>query len=351
MANDFIGQDSQPIQLTDEEQQIVKEAVARQQNLLEINSAEELQRFKQRLSWRGRRTKILWTAAASLIFIIGVGVGVMYSSLNPFSQQEILVYEANDSVSEVMLYTGSLTVDLAADSANSVISSLGALLAEDGIMYDGNAAVEQNLLVVPNGKTFSVTLSDGTTVFLNSHSRLTYPSAFTGDERRVELSGEAYFKVAKDAAHPFIVESDGVETKVLGTEFNVRNFGSEPSNVTLVEGSVLVRMPKHSPVRLLPGQNIEIQENGRINVENVDVREYTEWKSGFFYFDNRTLTDVFRIVGRYYNVSVMCQESKLMGTHFNLWIDMNKSLEDNLDLINEVGDLHSKLVGKTVIIQ
>lgn len=351
MANEFTEQEGQPVQLTSEEELIVKEAIARRQNILNIDSAKELSGFKQMLSWRRRRTRILWSAAASLIFIIGIGAGLLLSDYNPFRVDDIVVYEADDSIDGVMLYVNGKGIDLQNDSASTAVNRTGATLAKDELTYNQDSEVQSNTLSVPNGKTYCVTLSDGTTVWMNSHSTLTYPSAFTGDERRVILKGEAYFKVTKDKTHPFVVEANGVETKVLGTEFNVRQYETEPSNITLVEGSVLVKMQKHGPVRLQPGQNIRIQDNGQVEVENVDIREYTEWKSGFFYFDNRTLNEVFRIIGRYYNVSVMCSSQKMMNTHFNLWIDMNRPLKDNLELINEVGGLHAYLNGEKVIIK
>lgn len=351
MAKDFLEQDSHPAPLTPEDELIVREAVARHEKLLSVDSTKELTRFKQKIDWQRKRHRWMWSAAASLIFIIGIGAGLLLTGNNPFANEKILVYEANDSIDEVMLYVGGKSINLQSDSAHASVSQAGATLDADLLAYDGDAASQSNTLSIPNGKTYCVTLADGTVVWLNSHSTLTYPSAFKEKERRVILTGEAYFKVAKDAVHPFIVQANGVETKVLGTEFNVRNYPEGPSDVTLVEGSVVVKTGKHTPVRLLPGQNMEIETNGRVSVTSVDIREYTEWKDGYFYFDNKTLSEVFYIIGRYYNVSVVCTNPKLMSKHFNLWIDMKKPLEDNLKLINEVGDMQSFKNENTVTIK
>lgn len=349
MAEEFL--EKEQYQLTGDDELIIKEAVARGQNILNIDAEEELNHFKKMMEWRRKKKRILWTAAASLIFILGIGGGLLFSKHNPFLRQTTIVYEANDSTDGVLLYVGNKAINLQSDSAGTMVRSHGAVLADNEIIYTEDGKAESSTLSVPDGKTYCVTLSDGTIVWINSHSQITFPSVFTGNERRITLSGEAYFKVAKDVVHPFVVESGNIETKVLGTEFNVRNYREEPSNITLVEGSVQVKTSNHSPVRLLPGQNMEVSPNGRIDVENVDIREYVEWKSGFFYFDNKTLTEVFRIIGRYYNVSVMCSNEKLMNIHFNLWIDMNKPIENNLDLINEVGELHAYKNGNIIIIK
>jgi len=347
MTEEFLEQDGQPVQLTQEEELIVKEAVARHQQVLNIDSAEELKRFKQSIMWQRKKRRFFWSAAASILLIIGVGTGLLF-----FREQKepVIVYEATESAGGSLLYMDGKPITLNSDAALLALQKLGAEVTEDGIKYSAEGEPVMNTITTAYGQRYTVTLSDGTMVQLNSHTTFTYPTIFTEAERKVELSGEAYFTVAKDAEHPFIVNSEDLDTKVLGTEFNVRNYGGEPTTVTLVKGSIEVKAVGHDAVILKPGQTLTYYATVEVQVNDVDVREHTEWKSGFFYFNEKTLTEVFRIIGRYYNVTVECDNWDVLPTKLNLWIDMSKTLEENLKLINEVSGLNAKMKGNKVII-
>lgn len=347
MTEEFLEQDGQPVQLTQEEELVVKEAVARHQHVLNIDSAEELKRFKQSISWQQKKRRLFWSAAASILLIIGVGTGLLF-----FREQKepVIVYEATESAGGSLLYMDGKPITLNSDAALLALQKLGAEVTEDGIKYSAEGEPIMNTITTAYGQRYTVTLSDGTMVQLNSHTTFTYPTIFTEAERKVELSGEAYFTVAKDAEHPFVVNSEDLDTKVLGTEFNIRNYGGEPSTVTLVKGSIEVKARKNEAVVLKPGQTFTYYGTGDFKVQQVDVREYTEWKSGYFYFNEKTLAEVFRIIGRYYNVTVECDNWNVLPTKLNLWIDMNKTIEENLKLINEVSGLNAKMAGDKVII-
>jgi len=350
MAEDFLEQDSQPVLLTQDEELIVKEAVARHQHVLNIDSAGELKRFKQSILWRQKKRRFFWAAVASLIIIVGVGAGLQFFRGHENPKEPLIVYEATESTGASLLYMDGKPITLNSDAALLALQKLGAEVTDDGIKYSAEGKSMMNTITTTGGQKYTITLSDGTMVQLNSHTTFTYPTVFTELERKVMLIGEAYFTVAKDAAHPFIVNSEELDTKVLGTEFNIRNYGGEPSTVTLVKGSIEVKAGKNEPVVLKPGQTLSYYGTGYLKVEENDVREYTEWKSGFFYFNEKTLAEVFRIIGRYYNVTVECDNWDVLPTKLNLWIDMNKTLEENLKLINEVAGLNVRKEGNKVII-
>lgn len=166
------------------------------------------------------------------------------------------------------------------------------------------------VITTPSGGTYRVTLSDGTTVWLNAASTLTYPSRFSGNERRVTLAGEAYFSVTKDADRPFVVNSRDQRIEVIGTEFNVNAYTDEVvTTTTLVNGRVHVAAAGHAPNgeapvhRLLPGQQ-SIFEQGAFRIQEVDTGQHTAWREGRFNFDGKTLPEVMRELARWYGIKV-----------------------------------------------
>lgn len=197
----------------------------------------------------------------------------------------------------------------------------GVIIGDDIIYNDGTAvrgsrsapaypAAEPMTISTPHGGTYRVTLSDGTIVWLNAASTLTYPSRFSGNERRVELTGEAYFSVARDANNPFVVYSRDQRVQVVGTEFNVHAYADEASTATtLVTGRVNVGAstdPVSNPdgvYRLSPGQQ-SIVEQGTFRIQKVDIDQHTAWRDGRFNFDGKTLPEVMRELGRWYGVKV-----------------------------------------------
>ena len=144
------------------------------------------------------------------------------------------------------------------------------------------AEVKYNTLEIPRGGEYALQLADGSRVWLNAETRLRYPVAFAGTERRVELTGEAYFEVSKDATRPFIVRANGVDVRVLGTSFNVAAYGAEVVT-TLVEGRVAVEAGSER-VTLEPDRQA-VWDGERMEVRQVDASNYGLWRKGIFYFE------------------------------------------------------------------
>ena len=196
---------------------------------------------------------------------------------------------------------------------------------------------ERHTLTVPRGKMFKIILSDSTEVFMNADSRLIYPSRFTGKERSVFLEGEAYFHVAKDRQHPFIVHTHNLQTRVLGTEFNVSSYKDAPTQITLIEGSVEVYdRQQQRTARMKPGEQASLQTDGHFAVQKVDVTSYIHWREGFFYYDNVSLLNIMKDLGRWYNVSVVFRNADAMEYKLHYVADRRQDLQHAITLLNRM---------------
>ena len=199
---------------------------------------------------------------------------------------------------------------------------------------------------VPAGEMTDVVLPDGTQVCLNAKSTLEYPETFEGKMRLVSLNGEGYFKVSHDKRHPFVIKANGVTTRVLGTEFNVRCYDAADVHVTLVEGSVEVAS-NINKVKISPNQDACLAE-GKLVVANVNPKDFTSWREGLMYFDNATLRTILHQIGAWYNVSVVCDKSSLLDKHFHYMFNVNDSIEKAIQLLRNASDLDITVDDNTI---
>lgn len=207
-----------------------------------------------------------------------------------------------------------------------------------------------NTVATPRGGQYQLTLPDGSQVWLNAASSLRFPVAFTGAERRVELTGEAYFEVAKDARHPFKVAARGAEVTVLGTHFDVQAYDDEPAlAATLLEGAV--RLGQGTQQALLrPGQQARCWPQGTIQVHEVDVQHAVAWKNGYFVFNDEPIEAIMRQVSRWYDVDVHYQ-STLTNKDFNGKISRYKDAADVLRVLELTGAVHFTTEGRRITVQ
>lgn len=211
-------------------------------------------------------------------------------------------------------------------------------------------AIDSNSLVIPKGGIFQTILSDGTKVWLNSASSLKYPVAFAGKERRVILSGEAYFEVAKNKNMPFKVSVNGVDVQVLGTHFNVLGYADETEiKTTLLEGSVKLHSAKGQAL-LIPGeQGVFSHQRTNFAVSKVNTEDAVSWKEGFFVFDNESIQSIMPKIARWYNVEIVYQDkpgqNKLGGT-----ISRYKDINTVLKALESTGAAHFRIEGRRVIV-
>lgn len=226
------------------------------------------------------------------------------------------------------------------------------------IAYEAGANAQQqgsktatNTLSIPSGGRYMLILPDNSKVWLNSNSSLTYATAFNGAERVVELIGEGYFEIAKDARHPFIVNSSRSSVRVLGTHFNISAYPDEKLNeVTLSEGSVMLTVGKQS-AKIKPGQQASFNHHDdMIALREVDVDEAIDWKNGYFQFDNASMEKVMNKIKRWYNIEIEYRGGQ-PAVKFTGMISRNNNLSKILDLLQSTGGVNFEIVNKKVIVK
>jgi len=216
-----------------------------------------------------------------------------------------------------------------------------------------------NSIETPRGGQYQIQLPDGTKVWLNASSVLKFPSFFTGKNRMVELSGEAYFEVTKNKKMPFIVHTAKQNIEVLGTHFSVNNYVNEPfSTTTLLEGSVKIiavdnsgeKKPGVRALLLKSGEQLRINKNTDISsLSSVNTQDAIDWKDGYFVFNDESLESIMRKISRWYDVDIV-YENKLENISFLGVVERSEHLSSLLRVLESTGNVHFKIEGRRVII-
>lgn len=207
-----------------------------------------------------------------------------------------------------------------------------------------------NTIATPRGGQYQVTLADGTQVWLNAASSLRFPTAFTGSKREVELEGEAYFEVAKNAAMPFHVKVNKMDVQVLGTHFNIMAYGNEQSvKTTLLEGRV--KVSNNSIIKNIePGQQAELNRNqNTILVKEVNTDQAVAWKNGLFHFKQTNIRELMRQVERWYDVDV---EYETPGNYqdYTGIVQRSQNVSALLQMLELTGTVHFKVEGHKITV-
>lgn len=308
------------------------------------------------------KEKILhFTIAASILFVLGIGAYIYMTTPAAVQQPEIvastpLEMEMDKNKPILTLASGKkISLD---DAAVGVLSSDGNVIVrkmDDGsIAYDSKHSkpdhLEYNLIEIPRGQTYRLILPDGTNVWLNALSSLRYSSAFSGEERSVELTGEAYFEVAHDQQRPFVVKTADQTIEVLGTHFNVSNYSDDKSTkTTLIEGRVRVLHQDHAVV-LKPGQQASTTSgNTAINVAVVDPENVLAWRKGVILFENAGIKYIMRQLARKYNMEVE-YVGEITDQKFGGAFQESVSLKELLNYLESYGDVRFVIQGRRVIV-
>lgn len=211
--------------------------------------------------------------------------------------------------------------------------------------------VRYNTLIVPRGGDFKVCLSDGTVIWLNSCTRLRYPTAFEGKMREVFLEGEAYFEVAKNAEMPFVVRTDNVSVCVLGTSFNVSAYEDDRNvTTTLASGSVEVLMPQGKRVISPDEQLIFNRQDGSFKCREVDASMYSAWKDGMFVFENETLERIMSRLQMWYDVEVFYSSDAAKNYRFTGDLRRYEDFSRIVRMIEEVAGVSIQINGNCIVI-
>lgn len=266
--------------------------------------------LKRKRNVRVRRVRRIVSIVAGVVLPL-LAVVLWYGTrerIEDVSEQVASVIRHGGVKAELVLADGTTRI-LGSEVTDSLLVQQGAniVVQNQGVSYCVDSSVVEeryNTLRVPRGGEYSITLSDGTIVYLNSESELRYPVNFVGRDRRVYLSGEAYFDVVQDEAHPFIVDMGNSSVRVLGTSFDVRAYADEDEVLTtLVQGSVKFSAGKEF-VTLEPGKQAVLGKSGSIETREVDTYLYTAWKEGVFAFKRQRLEEIMKVVARWYDVNI-----------------------------------------------
>lgn len=311
------------------------------------------------------RSPPLWPriAVAAAVSIMVFGGGLFYYNRTKLPSQTSQIADINDIApgkkGATLTLANGKEIRLS-DAANGELAkeagvvitktSTGQLVYE--IKGAESAPNKTNTLSTAAGETYQVRLPDGSLVYLNAASSLTYSTSLNrqGGARRVKLSGEGYFEVARDKAHPFIVESPGQQVEVLGTHFNINSYADEPAvKTTLLEGSVRVKASGGAIEKVLKPSQQSILYAGKINVAKADIEEVTAWKNGLFIFNDEPISDIMRRVARWYNVKIVYKDvdrKELFGGGISRYENISKVLTK----LEKTGGVHFRLEGNTVYV-
>ena len=302
-----------------------------------------------------------WAAAAILLFGLSVGA---YKLLHPEKLPQIAVTKLykNDVLpgsNKAILRLSSGAIIVLNNAKNGVIAKEGNVsvkkTANGQLAYnvsgtDNSAADNINTVSVPKGGQYQLLLPDGSKVWLNAASSISFPVAFTGKERNVKLTGEAYFEVAHNKDMPFIVSVNQMKVQVLGTHFNIMAYDDEGSfRTTLLEGAV--RLSNGTSQTLLkPGQQGVLNRGmGQLAVANVNTADAVAWKNGYFIFDHEDIKQVMRKISRWYDVDIDYDKEipdDLFAGSVNRFVNVSKVL----GMLEMTGQVHFKINGRRITV-
>lgn len=317
----------------------------------------ELERFKKKKQKQQMRST-LWRTAIGVAAMIAILWGAYYfiNGLTTPPLEPITVFTADNTPQHIILQKDNgekIMLDAIQPNGQPAQQSKIIKASQKELDYRQvtSNTTQTHVLTVPRGESFKVVLCDGTEVWLNANTNFIYPTAFVGKERVVTLEGEAYFKVTKDPKRPFIVKTPNIQTRVLGTEFNIRSYGSEDSHVVLINGKVEVSNAKGGDyTRLYPGEDAHLQPDGNFILTEVELDSYVYWKDGYFYFDDITLKEIMQNLGRWYNVNIEFRNKDAMNYKMHFVSDRTKDLEHTISLLNRMKKVTVVLQDNTLTI-
>lgn len=333
---------------------------------LEGEKAEILVKVKKTIGLKSKNNSVrsVWLYLAAAFIILVAGSLFLFTKNNTKSGLEKTAAQLPGK-QDIKAGSDKATLKLSDGRIIILDSSSKGLLTEDHwvkltkqknseLSYEEGEVSELafNTLSIPRGSQYKLVLSDGSKVWMNAESSLYYPVAFTGSERRVELRGEAYFEVQRNASKPFVVsvrttEGPVGEVKVLGTRFNINAYSDDNTvATTLMEGSV--QLESRGQIKTLKPSEQAISSRN-IKIIKVDTSEVMAWKDGKFLFRDATIHSIGEQIKRWYDVAVIYQGN--VPDHFNAEIERGISLERLLHILEGTGSVHFSLVGKKLIIK
>ena len=300
-----------------------------------------------------------WMAAAA-VFILIASISFLWSKKRDtdsdgeltVTSSPIRITPGKDGAILTLSDNTTIVLDSAGNGIIATQNGSDVVLNNGQLIYKtkNHAGVAYNTMTTPKGRQFSLVLPDGTKAWLNAGSSLRYPTAFVGKERKVEVTGEVYFEVAKNERMPFKVKvNERMEVVVLGTHFNINSYSNEASiNTTLLEGSVQISNETQNQI-LKPGQQANVNSDQKINiVNNVNLKKVMAWKNGVFDFDDASLQEVMRQLERWYDIEVV-YEKGVPDIEFVGTLARDLSLEDILKGL-KLSEVNLRIEGRKLIV-
>jgi ferric-dicitrate binding protein FerR (iron transport regulator) len=311
-----------------------------------------------------------WQVAAAAVILVLVSAGTYFIFFDKSPAREIVkttipkprlkndIAPGGNKAVLTLADNSTIVLDSASNGTISQQGNIKVQKLDNGLLaytINGKQMTENdeafyNTISTPRGGQYQITLADGTKVWLNAASSIRFPVVFIGNERKVEITGEAYFEVAKNIAMPFKVKTNTSEVEVLGTHFNVNAYEDEAAvKTTLLEGSVKISAPNKPSKYLQPGQQSAIDKEGRINVfDNADVEEAMAWINGRFQFKSADLKSILRQISRWYDADVVYKGNA--NLHFTGQLNRSANVSAVFEKLALTGEVHFKIEGKNIIV-
>lgn len=319
----------------------------------------------EKWSGRNRTKRLVWEYvryAAVIVLLISVASWLYFGKEQ---NGNVPVIVANGEMSKrgaaILTIEGKERIVLEKSAFGRLQDDAGINVVDSSTLFYGagmkGGQTVMHVLEVPRRGEFFILLSDSTRVWINAESRLRYPSVFKGDERVVELEGEAYFEVHEDRERPFVVRTGGIEVEVLGTRFNVVSYKDVPDVVTtLVAGKVRVNVPTGKNVEgivLSPGmQSAYNKETGEVEIKRgIDTRLYTAWTRGNFMYENVRLEEMMREIGRWYDMDIVFGDQKARDLEFTGEFKRYNNFEQVLKFLQLTRKVDVKVDGNVIYIR
>ncbi|MGO4288907.1 FecR family protein [Chitinophaga sp. RAB17] len=279
------------------------------------------------------RSAVRPTPAATIAINNNISSGKNTATLTLANGKKIVLADSQD---------GKLT-----EQAGSEVTKTADGALEYHPVATGTVAPQYNKLSTARGEQYQITLPDGTKVWLNASTTLTFPTSFANmAARKVEVTGEAYFEVVADPAHPFIVNASKQEIKVLGTHFNINNYLDEPfAKTTLLQGAVKINNEK----TLTPGQQAISSKDGSLRIATVSTEAAIAWKNGYFEFNDENIYEIMRKIARWYNVEVI-YEGDIPMNEMEGTISRYENVSKVLNTIQKAGLLKFRIEQKKIYV-
>lgn len=311
---------------------------------------------------RGRRVRLIWTAAASLVMFMTVALSLLFNLPSGDGDTELVkVVRIEPGTTKATLELANGTqVDLTQNDLKEIVVQNGSLIINDtagGLLYNRSEinkieAPVFHTISVPVGGEYHFTLSDGSKVWINSGSELKFPVLFAGEKREVFVKGEVYFEIEHNEKQPFIVCAGEVEISVLGTKFNVAAYPEENRILTtLAQGKVNVSF-EGGQVELVPGfQAVADKSEKRLSKKEVDVSMYTSWINGVFEYENMTLASITTQLSRWYDVEFKFSVPEYRERRFTGVVKKYDDLNEVLKVIEKTTDVKFLINNKEIAVK